>query len=226
MKKIASLILVATLASATTTIAQSGFDGVITYDVSADGGANPQAAQMMQGATFQIFFSHSTNRTKSIMKFAMGTQTSIINGDTIVSLMDMGPRKMESKMAKSDLKKYNHQTQDPDIKYTDETKQIAGYACKKAVITTTGKDGQPQTVDVYYTDQLPSYEGKDGEYKGLKGFPLEFTSINRGMTIKFSASSVKKQALSDDTFAIPDGYQMMPAGGPMGPGGRGGMGGM
>jgi hypothetical protein len=76
---------------------------------------------------------------------------------------------------------------------------------------------------VYYTDQLPAYEGKKGEYKGLKGFPLEFSSTERGgMTVKFSAISVTKQALPDDVFAVPAGYTMqaMPAMGQHGMGGN------
>jgi GLPGLI family protein len=169
---------------------------------------------MMQNSTFTIYI--TSGKSKSVLSFSMGTQTSI-NGvipDTAISLRDFGAQKVEMKVP---INNKANGGKAPDIKYLDDTKEIAGYTCHRAQIT--GANGN--TTDVYYTDQLPAYEGKKGEYKGLKGFPLEFSSNDRGMTIKFSAISVTKQALTDDVFAVPAGYtlQAMPAMGQHGMGG-------
>jgi hypothetical protein len=61
-------------------------------------------------------------------------------------------------------------------------------------------------MDVYYTDQLPTNDIKP-IYKGLKGFPLEYTINQGGMDMKFSAKSVSKISVADNKFDIPtEGY--------------------
>jgi GLPGLI family protein len=99
----------------------------------------------------------------------------------------------------------------PVIKYTDETKTVAGYTCHKAEITVTGKDGQSYTTNVYYTEDLPSYSGSRDQFQGLKGFPLEYTMSQQGMNISIAATNVSKQSVTDDTFTVPSGYKLMTA---------------
>lgn len=134
---------------------------------------------------------------------AMGS-TASINGliaDSIVTLSDFGGRKTAMK---APLNRTSGAKKASEIKYLDDTKQIAGYTCHKAEI----KNDDGTVTELYYTDQLPVYEGKAGEYKGLKGFPLEFTTNGRGMTMHFTAISVTKGTLPGDTFTIPAGYTM------------------
>jgi len=192
------------------------FTGVIKYSITSDGGSNPKAAQMMQNSTFSLYI--GSGKTKAVMTFGMGTHTSIsgVIPDTTIILREMGGQKTEMKTPKNNKANAGKTA---DIKYLDDTKVIAGYTCHRAQVTSTNGN----VSDVYYTDQLPAYEGRKGEYKGLKGFPLEFSSTERGgMTVKFSAVSVTKQALTDADFAVPAGYTMqtMPAMGQPGMGGN------
>jgi GLPGLI family protein len=192
--------------------ADATFEGVITYTVSVEGG-NPQAAQMMKNATMTMYF--KPGKSKVVMDMGMMKTTAFADkgADSVTTLMDMGSNKYISKTAN---KSKSGDANAANIKYLDDTKTIAGYNCKKAQIT--GKDGTP--ADVWYTEDIPSsYGGKEGEYSGLKGFPLQFSGSSHGMTITYTAQSVTKQSVSDDTFTIPSGYSPMPAGM------RGGMGG-
>ena len=193
--------------------ADAGFEGVVTFTVSVDGASNPQAAQMMKNSTMTMYF--KAGKSKVVMDMGMMKTTSFADkgADSVTSLMDMGTNKYISKYPN---KSKNGDANAPKITYLNDTKTIAGYNCKHAQVT--GKDGTP--ADVWYTtDIASSYAGREGEYSGLKGFPLQFGATSHGMTITYTAQSVNKQSLSDDTFTIPSGYSPMPAGM------RGGMGG-
>jgi GLPGLI family protein len=122
-----------------------------------------------------------------------------------------------------------------DIQYSDDTKTIAGYTCKKAVSTTTFG---PRTISttIWYSTDFPLKEpipmgGRGfgfGGFNQLKGFPLAFeTVISNGPTIKYQVTKVEQNAkISDNEFDIPKGYDVKPESErPRGGGGFGGGGG-
>jgi GLPGLI family protein len=83
---------------------------------------------------------------------------------------------------------------------------IAGYKCKKAQVTLKEKDGNGKTINVFYTDEIPTNEIKP-VYKGLKGFPLEYSVNQGGVEMKLTAKSISKTTVSDSKFEIPkEGY--------------------
>jgi GLPGLI family protein len=210
MKKILAVATLATIGFAVTafvapkTSTDSTFEGVVTYSVSVD---NPQAASMMQGSSVKVYM--KGDKTKTMMDMNISKNIVISDkktpDDPIILIEVMGNKYQlkNDKTQKDDSK--------PAIKYTDETKTVAGYVCHKAEITVTGKDGQTYTTNVYYTEDLPSYGGGRDQFKGLKGFPLEYSVKQQGMNISMSATSVVKQSLTDDTFAVPTGYKLMTA---------------
>jgi GLPGLI family protein len=214
MKKIALVASLATLGFGITafmapksspsakTGSDNSFEGVITFSISVD---NPQAASMMQGSSVKVYM--KGDRTKTMVDMGMSKQmyfTDRKTPDDPIILVEVMGNKYQLKMDKA--KKDDNM---PAIKYTDETKTVAGYNCHKAEVTVTGKDGQPYTSNVYYTEDLPAYAGGSGQFKGLKGFPLEYTMKQQGMNISMAATSVTKQSLSDDTFTVPSGYKVM-----------------
>jgi GLPGLI family protein len=185
------------------TSVDNNFEGVITFSLSVD---NPQAQSMMASSSLKIYL--KGHKAKSITDMGMMKITSYADHSTTdkpIVIEEMGGNKYQ---VKNDDSKKDDKT--PDIKYVDGTKVIAGYTCKKAQVTTTNPaNGQSNTLDIYYTDELPVYEGSKGEFKGLKGFPLEFASSQRGMIFSFAATEVKKQSLSDDIFVAPTGCKLM-----------------
>lgn len=209
MKKILAVATLATIGFAVTAFVapkastDDTFEGVITYSVSVD---NPQAASMMQGSSIKVYIKGEKTKTMS----DMGMSKTIVFSnrktpdDPIILLEIMGNKYQ----LKTDPAKKKDDTK-PTIKYTDETKTIAGYNCHKAEITVVGKDGQSYTTNVYYTEDLPVYEGGQGQFKGLKGFPLEYSMKQQGMTLSMAATKVDKETLSDDTFTVPSGYKLM-----------------
>ena len=184
------------------TSSDGNFEGVVTYSISVD---NPQAASMMQGASVKVYVKGDQTKTAS----DMGMYKSIVFNDKktpddpTVLIEVMGNKyQLKNDKAKKEEK-------DPAIKYTDETKTVAGYNCHKAEVTISGKDGQTYVSNVYYTEDLPHYSGGSGQFKGLKGFPLEYSMKQQGMNVSMTATSVTKQSVSDDTFKVPSGYKLM-----------------
>ena len=148
---------------------------------------------------------------KSRLEQSMGmgmssvTITDMKKGSGIV-LMDMMGKKIAMEMTKDELEKMNKKKateKKPEFKYTDETKEIAGYKCKKAIIVMEGAG----ELEVYYTEDLPS--GANKQFEGLKGFPLEYKIAQGPMKIKVSATSVKTEKVDKNLFEMPDGYDKM-----------------
>lgn len=136
------------------------------------------------------------------------------------------------------------------LQYSDETKTILGYACKKAVATRTFGNRSMSTTIWYTTDfvlKSPIPMGGRGfgfgGFNDLNGFPMEYdVAAPNGMTIKYQVTKVEPNAkISDGDFDIPKGYDVKPeserprggfggfggpgGGGPGGGGGGGGFGG-
>ena len=119
------------------------------------------------------------------------------------------------------------------LQYSDETKTILGYACKKAVATRTFGKRSMSTTIWYTTDfvlKSPIPMGGRGfgfgGFNDLNGFPMEYdVAAPNGMTIKYQITKVEQNAkISDSDFDIPKGYDVKPEserprGGFGGPGG-------
>jgi GLPGLI family protein len=119
-----------------------------------------------------------------------------------VLLMDMMGKKNAIVMSPEKRKEFENNNDAADIKYLNETKQIAGYTCKKAIIKP--KDSDFEMV-VFYTEDIKGIVHH--QTKGVKGFPLEY-SINSGMfTVQLTAEKVTKTKISDSEFSIPPGYE-------------------
>lgn len=120
---------------------------------------------------------------------------------------------------------------EPEITYTEESKKIAGFNCKKAVIKTKDRQGQVNETAVWYTPDfimgpgftLNSSQGGGGGMRmmgfnpsgieKIKGFPMEYEITRQnGMKVHMTVTKVQLDAdIDDKTFEIPKGYDIKPA---------------
>lgn len=181
-------------------------EGSITYSVNFEG-LPPEAAGMMKGSELKVYFKDKKSRTEFTSAFSSNTTISDDNSTT--TLVDAMGQKYFYKMSKADMEKENKKSPDPKITYTEEKKTIAGYECKKALIENKSEKGEVQKVDVWYTEKIQSSSaGKSsGQFKGLKGAPLEF-SMNQGQfKMQMSATNVSTSPMADSKFiANTEGY--------------------
>lgn len=187
-------------------LAAQDFEGVVTFKISL---VNPpkelQEMQDMLPKTMDYIL--KGNKTRMEMSMMGGSVVTIMNIDTKSSdvLMDMMGQKIHTQSSMEDFEKGMDMT---DVKvHPDDTKKIAGYACKK--ITGKSADGYP--VEIYYTDEIQSgvFNEMLKKVAKVRGLPLEFTVINQGMRMLLSATEVNSKAISDDLFEIPEGYRKM-----------------
>lgn len=184
---------------------KSNFEGIVTYSISFEGAGLPsEALAMFKGSETVTYI--KSDKCRVDMNMPMQSSSFIMDNKNknIVSLMDIMGKKYLIRMSEPEIKKEEDSAPETTIKYTGETKMIAGYKCKKAEITT--KEGKGNVIDVFYTEEIPSNDIKP-VYKGLKGFPLEYSINQGGMDMKLTAKSVSKEKIPDSKFEIPkEGY--------------------
>lgn len=188
--------------------AQKIDEGKILYEISYPDADIPDEQMAMMPTESKLFFKDDHSRVE--MKMGMGMNQVMIfdNKNKIMTmLMDMMGNKIAIKMNEDDIKKRKEKDgkEDYDIKITDETKEVAGYKCKKAIVT--GKDG---SFDLYFTDQI-TYRNGDwvSEYKGIDGFPLQYKITQGSLTMQMTAKNINKEKVDDEKFVIPSDYKSM-----------------
>lgn len=209
MKKItfiASLAIIGFAATAFVSPKISGdgdkFEGVITYSINV---SDPQYAPMV-GSSLKEYIKGTKIKQVQDGMFSKMVFTDMNKPNDKTVLIDA----MGSKyLVKIDTAKKEDDTITPAIKYIDETKKIAGYTCHKAEVTVTVQD-QSVTTTVYYTEDIVTEKNDASGFKGLKGFPLEYSISQQGLNVTFSATKVSKESLPDDTFKPhTSGYKLM-----------------
>lgn len=209
MKKIV-LSAFAALIAVSSTLAQKkspAFEGTISYTISFEGSGLPQEAlAMLNGAELTTYIKGDKRRTDMNMAIQSTSSYTDLKAKTVITIMDIMGQKYLIRMNEKDIQKEEEKAPDLSIKYLDETKEIAGYKCKKAEVTLKTKEGKEDIVSVFYTDQIPASQIK-AAYKGLNGFPMEYSLFQGGIKMTFTAKSVSKDPVADTKFDIPkDGY--------------------
>lgn len=189
-------------------------EGSIKYNVEVSS-TNPELEMqlaMLQGSTFALFFQGDLTRSEmnmgSMMKIVTITNVKEENSLMLMSGM-MGNTAV--RMSADDLKKGEEKVEETEITFADETKEIQGYECKKAI--STNEEGQESVI--WYTEEIEVNKlGQNYLNNQVPGFPMEF-EINQGevkMTMvssEFSKKLDKKKAKEMFDTTIPEGYKEM-----------------
>ena len=94
---------------------------------------------------------------------------------------------------------------DIKIKFTDETKLINGYLCKKAIATfpETGYPG----FDIYYTNQIDIVDPNwNNQFKEIDGVLMEFQIEMNDIGMLLQVNEIKQKEIPDSEFDIPPDY--------------------
>jgi len=190
------------------------FSGTIVYNITyPEGSIDPQMAAMMP-KTMKVKIRDVNSRME--MNMGMGSTITLFNSETKTgaTLMDMMGQKMAMKITPEYLEKEIAESPQITVINVDETKEIAGYECKKAIVKIKEKKSDKETeVSVYYTDKLGSggINYNNPMFKDIQGVMLEYTVKEGNIEMTFTAVSVEKGKIADSEFEIPEGYQVMSA---------------
>lgn len=201
------LLLLYVLIASSPLFAQE-FEGVITYKITYNSEEDSKE-NTSQTSEQKIYVKQSKSRFEQKTKMATITVLLDLESDYSTVLMETGGQKYmfsvdSTEMRLRSVKKRN----DYKITFTGNTKEVAGYKCKEALIEfLNDSDGKAK---VYFTDRIAARRIHGMEGLKLPGMPLEFiiSSNNIDMTIK--AYSVVEQSIPDSIFKIPEGYIEMP----------------
>lgn len=186
-------------------MAQS-FEGVITYEISYDNLPKEMAEyeSMLPKESISTIKGHMY---KMEQPSTMGMkQVTIMDNEAEsgILLMEMMGKKSAIVLDKESREKFEKDQPEPEITYVDETKEIAGYTCKKALVQMPESQGSG-SLEVYYTDKILDLDMN--QVKGLKGFPLQYTANTGQFLMTMTAQSVDKKKISEEEFVVPEGYE-------------------
>lgn len=200
------LVLLSVGVSAT---AQKKFsEGTINYDIVINTGSDkPQAADFLDGATSTVYLKGGKSRTEMVS--SLGTQATIIDGakNSITVLKEYGDQKYLIQLTPADWKEANKRYEGATFTYTNETKAIIGYNCKKAI----GKLSDGTTFNVWYTpDLVPENKDFQNANKALPGLAMEYEANMGNLNVTYTVSKISFSPVTAAKFDLPKaGYRVM-----------------
>lgn len=198
------LLSILFLAVVGTSIAQT--TGQISYsmDFASDNPEMAMAIGMMQGSTMEMYFKPDKSKIEMTMGTFMKMNTiADVKANKGLMLMEVMGNKSATELDLS--KAETEKKEEPKVEVTSETKEIIGYQCTKTIVRDA--DGNEAVMWVA-KDLKASLKGQQqfGNSK-IEGVPLEFSTVNNGMTIHFVATKfTKKVDKKAFEMKIPEGY--------------------
>lgn len=198
-----NLTLALTFLISSISIFAQDFEGTITYEMVYENLSpqiKPQAGMLPKSAVLDVKGELSKTTTPN----AMGGETVIIQNtstEETLQLMNMMGMKIAVKMT-AEQKKELQGDEKPEIELTDETKEILGYTCKKAIVT----DKDNNEVEVYYTDEIDAKSSSSIE--GIKGFPMQIIVVQDMFTLTQTVTEVKKGKVKKIKMVIPSDFEL------------------
>lgn len=209
MKKLFLLAAATLLTTTLTFTANAQFEGKITYKITySDLPPEMEGMEGMLPQNASVSVKGKKYRLDQEMGM-MGKQTVISDGDkdTQDLLIDMMGTKVHIPMDPETVKANREEKVTPEYIYTKKKQKIAGYKCFLAKAVFTSPEGVKDTTEVWYTTKIAQAESN--EFKGLKGMPLKYTSVNQGMMVTMTAEEVTKGGIEEDAFTVPEGFTKM-----------------
>ena len=131
----------------------------------------------------------------------MGGEINVITnsatGETL-TLMNLMGQKFATKMNSEDIK----DKEKPEIVYTDETKDILGYTCKKAIAT----DKEGNEVEVYYTEEIDVKVSSSVD--GIKGFPMQVLITQDMFSMTQTVTEIKEGKIRKIKMEVPSDFTL------------------
>ncbi|MFH2094584.1 MAG: DUF4412 domain-containing protein [Bacteroidota bacterium] len=206
MKKIinySAVILLICIYSAS--FAQNTFEGSITFKISTEGRdlTSQEKAQMPSEQILQF----KGPKSRIDINTPMGSVVTISDADTKenIVLFDMMGQQLAVKSTKEENEKALADMPKPEVNDLGESKEIAGYSCKKYEIKS-----ENSVMTAYITDAIDATDPQLSNVEGLKGVILEYSvlaSEDDELILIYTATEVKKAKLKKTLFVVPSGYQ-------------------
>ncbi len=186
-----------------------GDEGTIEYTASVVDQANPMAGL----APSKMIIKFKNNKSCAEMSAGMGLfSTSFISDPekkTLTQLVKLLNKKLSLVLNAAQIEKENAAYKF-DLTPLKGEKMIAGYKCKSAHVKM--HDDFETEFDIFYTTDLkidkPNFANP---FHMIDGVLMEYQMKKFGLEMKFTAKSVKNEAIDDAAFELPAEYKAVSA---------------
>ena len=201
------MVLVAGCGDSESTSDQGLSEGVIVYEATPMDPGHPFASYAPSKMTVKF----KNNCFSAYMSAGMGALTASFISDpekrTFTQVVRLFTDSYFVVQNEEELKKENALV-DMEIKPTNETKMIAGYNCKKAIVKVKGEE--PVEYDIYYTNDIKIENSNfSNPYYKLDGVLMEYRMQKFGLEMQFTATSITKEPVEDAVFEVPENYEQI-----------------
>jgi len=183
-------------------------EGCIVYDISYIDSEENNPLISLLPANMTLNFKDNNTITKiegylGIFRFSYLCNAKLHQSGTLLQILD----KRYIYIDKEGAMGFGYNALDGmQINKTDETKEIIGFKCKKAIVTYN--DPTPKTVELYYTDEIAiENPNANNPFKDIDGVLLQFEVKMNNIGMKFKANRLEKIKIKDMEFEIPKGYK-------------------
>lgn len=173
-----------------------------TIEITTDNPDMEMAVSMFQGSKMNIYFKEDASRTEITMGSLMTniTITDFTTQNSILLMSGMmGNKAMILESSEEDM-------EDFEVVLLDESKEILGYECKKAILT--NEDGLE--LFYWYTEDI-AFQPKPNSNIELPGMPLQFQMAQSDMLMTMTASQLNKKFKETNgmfSTEVPEGYEL------------------
>lgn len=172
-KQIRLLMVIAAMFLTVSTFAQKPFAGRIVFEITAEGTTNPAIAAELAESSIEYIVMGNNYRMNMNQGIDIITIANGNNKTYTVVLGIPGYGNYYIEQTAEDIQKKQSTTK-TDYEYTDETRTIAGYNCKKVNVKITDLEtDEEQTAVIWVTSELGLGDDINFyDHPGLKGYPL------------------------------------------------------
>ena len=125
---------------------------------------------------------------------------------TVFQLVKMMNKKYALKVDSGEIENLYSELPAMKIHFQDSTKMVAGYECKKAIVTF--KDNIKEEFSIYYTDEIGLYNSNwCTPFHEIKGVLLEYQVRKYNYEMRLTATNVVKEEIDESYFVVPSDYE-------------------
>ncbi len=201
-------ILLALFAGAAADQARAlGFEGIVEYKMSEQGGAMSKMQYLVMGDRIRIFTETAGKESGSVLIDSEERVMWIFNADQKTALKKPLP---DPRAAEPKRKIQKH----PEFVLTGRRDVVAGRECDIYTFSDASSEGQVCYIEGIGSFILPGSRAAslwEKEAMEKRYFPLKVTSknINSGKTTMIEATRVEKRSLDPANFSIPEDYKII-----------------
>ncbi|MFY7898846.1 MAG: hypothetical protein ACOVNY_01600 [Chitinophagaceae bacterium] len=170
--------------------------------------ADKDLAASLKNSTKTVYIKGNDSRTDLVSPaFIQSVLYDKTTGKATI-LREFGNNKFITKLNSTQWNQENSKYENATVQLLDETKNIAGYTCKKCILKLA--DGSVFTM-YYATTIIPSVREFEYQFKNVPGLVLEYESIEtKGIKIKYVATKINTSPVPIAKFIIPTtGYRIL-----------------